>query len=109
MLAASLCLSIAVWAALVLRIIGDPVNHIGLEPLMACGPFVMLMIVAWLPRYRRRVAMRLAVTAFALLSVAAVVALDRDNEQVQYERWCQRGMPERPCGRFARHVWSCYP
>jgi hypothetical protein len=53
--------------------------------------------------------MRAVVTSFAVLSIVAVVVIDGANVLVQYDRWAQRGMPERPCGSILRHVWSCRP
>jgi hypothetical protein len=101
--------SAAAWVLLGLRILGDPVNHVGTEPLLALIPFALLAIVPWLSRYRHRRVLRAAVTSFAVLSIVAVVVIDSTNVLVQYERWAQRGMPERPCGGILRHVWSCRP
>jgi hypothetical protein len=109
MLVATLLASAAVWVALGVRIVGDPVNHVGTEPLLALIPFALLAIVSWLPRYRHRRILRAVVTSYAVLSVVAVGVLDSANVLVQYERWAQRGMPERPCGDILRHVWSCRP
>jgi cell division protein FtsW (lipid II flippase) len=109
MLIAAILASAAAWAALAARIIREPGNHVAVEPLLALVPFLLLMVVVWLPRYRTRRNLRTGVTAFALSSVVLVVAMDRTNVLVQYDRWTQRGMPERPCGAVARHLWSCGP
>ena len=107
MFVATLLASLATWAVLVARIVREPGNHVGVEPLLAIVPFVLLLAVAWLPRYRERRAARAVITAYVLLSLAAVVAMDRANILVQYDRWSQRGMPERPCGSVTQHIWAC--
>jgi hypothetical protein len=109
MLIATLLASAAVWAVVTARVIREPGNHVAVEPLLAIVPFVLLLVIAWLPRYRERLTLRTVVTAFALLSVVSVVALDRANVLVQYDRWYRRGMPGRPCGSIVRHIWSCNP
>lgn len=108
MLVAALMASLLVWAAFVERIVRDPANHIGPEPLLAVIPFVVLLAVAWLRRYGRWKATRVLVTAYVVLSLSALVAMDRANVLVQYERWLRRGMPERPCGDVVRNIWACY-
>lgn len=107
MLAAMFIASLLVWSALVLRIIGEPGNHVGQEPLLAIFPFLLLLVVAWLPRYRRRRAARAFVTAYALFSLLALVAIDRTNVLVQYDRWVKRGMPDKPCGEIVQRFWAC--
>ena len=101
--------STAAWVALVARILGEPENHLAVDPLLALLPFLLLLVVVWLPRYRGRRGVRAAVTVFVLLSVVSVVALDRANVLVQYDRWARRGMPARPCGSVARRLWPCSP
>jgi hypothetical protein len=58
-------------------------------------------------RHRRWKPTRAVVTAYVVLSLAALVAMDRMNVLVQYDRWLSRGMPERPCGDVTRHFWAC--
>ena len=108
MIVAALVASLLVWAALIERIVHQPANHVGPEPLLAAIPFVALLAVAWLRRYRRWKTTRVLVTAYVLLSLSALVAMDRANVLVQYERWLRRGMPERPCGDLVRNIWACY-
>ena len=108
MLVTALVASLLIWGAFVQRIALDPGNHVGPEPLLAIIPFVVLLAVAWLPRYRRWKAARMLVTAYVLLSLSALVAIDGANVLVQYERWLRRGMPERSCGDIVRHFWACY-
>ena len=109
MLIAALVTTLAVWAAFVGRIVYEPGNHVGPEPLFAIAPFVLLLAIAWLPRYRRWKVVRLLVIAYVVVSISAVVAVDRANVLVQYDRWLKRGMPERPCGHIVRDLWACDP
>jgi len=108
-LIATLFASAGVWAVLAARIIRDPENHLAVEPLLALLPFLLLLVIVWLPRYRGRRALRTGITAFALFSVISVVAMDSANVLVQYDRWARRGMPERPCSGMAQHIWACSP
>ncbi len=108
MLITALVASLFVWAAFVQRIVHEPGNHVGPEPLLAVIPFVVVLALAWLPRYRRWKAARVFVTVYVLISLSALVAMDRANVLVQYERWLRRGMPERPCGEIVRNFWACY-
>lgn len=107
LLAATLLGSLAVWAAFAWRVITDPGNHTGIEPLWAIVPLVLPAVVAWLPSHAEPRTLRPVVTAWVVLSVIALVAMDRANVLVQHERWIRRGMPERPCGPIARDVWAC--
>lgn len=109
MLEAALFVSVATWIALLSRVIREPANHVAVDPLLAIIPFIFLVALAWLPRYRQRRVMRGGVTAFALVSSLLVLAMDRANVLVQYDRWAQRGMPGKPCNAIARQVWACTP
>ncbi len=107
MFIATLLASLATWAVLAARIAREPCNHVGVEPLLAIIPFMLLLAVTWFPRYRERRTARAIVTAYVLLSIAAVIAMDRANVLVQYDRWSRRGMPERPCGSISQRIWAC--
>jgi hypothetical protein len=107
MLATMFVASLLVWSAFVLRIVSEPGNHVGPEPLLAIFPFVVLLVVAWLPQYRQRKGVRALVTAYALFSLLALVGIDRANLLVQYDRWVERGMPDKPCGEIAENFWAC--
>ena len=107
-LAIPLLLTVGVWAALAQRVMVDPVNHVGVDPLYAVVVFVVVMLVAWRVRKRLRPALLYGVVAYSVLSVAALVALDRANVLVEYERWLKRGGVERPCGPVVRRIWACY-
>lgn len=107
MLATTFVASLLVWSAFALRIVNEPGNHVGPEPLLAIFPFLVLLAVAWLPRYRRWKAARALVTAYVLFSLLALVGIDRANVLVQYDRWVTRGMPDKPCGEIVQNFWAC--
>lgn len=106
---ATFLMTVASWAVLLTRVVSDPTNHIGVEPLLAAVPFVILVPLAWLARTPRRTGLRVGLAVYGLLSILAIVAADRANVLVQYDRWAHRGMPERPCTGFARYLWACNP
>ena len=108
-LGAALFLTFATWVALLTRIVSDATNHSGIDPLLGVIPFLILGSLSWLTRTPKRMGLRTGVTAYALLSILAVVGLDRANILVQYDRWAGRGMPDRPCTGFAGHLWACKP
>lgn len=108
-LSGTLLLTIAVWAALLERIVSDPTNHVGVEPLLAVVPFLIVVSLSWLTKVPRHAGLRAGVTVYALLSIVAIVGVDRANVLVQYDRWAERGMPERPCAGMARSFWACKP
>ena len=108
-LGATLLLTVATWGALLARVVSDPTNHVGVEPLLAIVPFLGLVSLSWLSGTRTPYGHRVALTAYALLSIVAIVGLDRVNVLVQYDRWAERGMPGRPCAGIARHLWACEP
>lgn len=73
-------------------------GHTGWEPLTSLGLFVPLAAagtVCFALRHRFTGIARASVCALAvgLAGVALIVALDRTNRLVQYDRWIQRGMP----------------
>jgi hypothetical protein len=73
-------------------------GHTGWEPLTALGLFVPLAItgaVCFAMRHRFTGIARASVCALAvgLAGVALIIALDRANRLVQYDRWIHRGMP----------------
>lgn len=107
--AIALLLTIGTWAVLVGRIVSDPTNHVAVEPLLAVVPFVILASLAWLPKARVATAPRAGILLYALLSVLAIIGADHANVLVQYDRWAERGMPERPCAGIVRHLWACKP
>jgi len=107
--AASLILSAATWVALLGRILSDPTNHVAPDPRLAVVPFVALIVLASLTKTPTRAVTRGLVVAYALLSVLAILGAERANVLVQYERWIERGMPDRPCSGVARHLWACAP
>lgn len=107
--AGALFVTAATWAALVARIASDPANHVGAEPLLAMVPFSILLLLAWLGPQPQQRGVRIVLTVYALVSLAAVVSIDRTNVLVQYDRWTSRGMPERPCDGIARYVMACKP
>lgn len=102
-----LTLTVATWVALLARIASDPTNHVGAEPLLAVVPFVILLPLAWLGSTPKKQGIRLILTVYALLSIAAIVSLDRANVLVQYDRWAKRGMPERPCAGIVWYITAC--
>lgn len=108
-LGAALLLTVATWAALLGRIISDPTNHVGVDPLIAVLPFLILVSLSWLTKVPRHAGLRSGHTVYALLSILAIVGVDHANVLVQYDRWAERGMPERPCAGIVRHLWACTP
>lgn len=108
MLGAAFILTLVTWAALLARIISDPTNHVSLEPLLAMVPFLVLVPLCW-TRAPVRTRLRVALTVYGLVSILAILVVDRANVLVQYDRWTERGMPERPCAGAARHLWACKP
>lgn len=109
MLLGALVTTLAVWVAFLARIGAYPDNHVSVEPLLAAAPFVVLLALAWHPRYAGWCRARRVVVAYAALSLLALVAADRANVLLSYSRWISRGMPERPCGPIARNLWPCHP
>jgi hypothetical protein len=108
MLGAALILTLVTWGALLARITSDPTNHVSIEPLLAMVPFVILVPLSW-TRTPARPRLRVALTAYGLASILAMLGVDRANILVQYDRWTERGMPERPCAGISRHLWACEP
>ncbi len=100
--------SAAGWCFLGARILSDPVNHVGYDPLYAIAGFAALLVVAWLPPPGRRWA-RTVVTLYAVVSIWALAAMDHANVLVEYHRWLKRGAPARPCPESVRSLWSCPP
>ena len=108
-LGAALLLTVATWTALAGRIASDPTNHVAVEPLLAVVPFVLLASLAWFAKARMAKAPLAGLLVYALLSVLAILGADRANVLVQYDRWAERGMPDRPCAGIVRHLWACKP
>ena len=90
-----------------MRIAFDATNHVAVEPLLAVAPFVLVVLLSWVGVSRARKGVRIALTAYSLASIAAIYGMDRGNVLVQYARWAERGIPERPCVGVMRHIWAC--
>jgi hypothetical protein len=107
-LGAAFILTLVTWGALLARIVSDPTNHVSIEPLLAMVPFIVLVPLCW-TRTLARTRLRVALTVYSVVSILAVLGVDRANVLVQYDRWTERGMPERPCAGMAQHLWACKP
>lgn len=85
------------WAAIGYRLATTPTNHWGVD-VRAAAPGAVLLVALGIARLRYEQASRpssAGVVLFGLLSLFGLFELDQHNILVEYERWIERGMPDR--------------